>query len=87
MDRTIGYYEKNAESFADGTVDVEFAEIQDKFISQLPKNGYILDFGCGSGRDTKYFIGKLLNTIMANGEKVLLFVGFFCHLVACQPKL
>lgn len=50
MDRTIDYYEKNAESFADGTVDVEFAEIQDKFISQLPKNGYIMDFGCGSGR-------------------------------------
>lgn len=71
MDRTIGYYEKNAESFADGTVDVEFAEIQDKFISQLPKNGYILDFGCGSGRDTKYFIGKGFRVDAVDGSEGL----------------
>lgn len=29
----------------------------------------------------------LLNTIIVNGKKVMLFVDFFCHLVACQPKL
>ena len=57
-DRTINYYENNAEAFADGTIDVVFTDIQDRFLSFLPDAGYILDFGCGSGRDTKYFISK-----------------------------
>jgi len=58
MNRTIDYYENNAASFADGTYDAEFADIQNRFISLLPEGGYILDFGCGSGRDTKYFVSK-----------------------------
>jgi 2-polyprenyl-3-methyl-5-hydroxy-6-metoxy-1,4-benzoquinol methylase len=28
-----------------------------KFLLKLPTGAYILDFGCGSGRDTKYFLG------------------------------
>ena len=27
-------------------------------MKELPLNAYILDFGCGSGRDTKYFLDK-----------------------------
>ena len=71
MDRTIDYYEKNAESFANGTIDVEFADIQDKFISLLPANGYIIDFGCGSGRDTKYFIEKGFRVDAVDGSESL----------------
>ena len=71
MDRTIDYYEKYAESFADGTVDVEFADVQNKFISLLPEKGFILDFGCGSGRDTKYFIGKGFRVDAVDGSESL----------------
>ena len=28
------------------------------FLGKLKKGGYILDFGCGSGRDTKHFLGQ-----------------------------
>lgn len=31
-------------------------ENYDKFLSKIPRESYILDFGCGSGRDSKYFI-------------------------------
>ena len=58
MPNTISYYEKNAKSFIDGTLKVDFTEIQDMFLELLPDNANILDFGCGSGRDTKYFIDK-----------------------------
>lgn len=71
MDRTISYYEKNAESFVNGTVDVEFADIQNKFLSLLPESGFIMDFGCGSGRDTKYFIGKGFRVDAVDGAKSL----------------
>lgn len=71
MNDTLDYYEKNAEAFADGTVNVEFTDIQDRFIYLLPKNGYILDFGCGSGRDTKYFISKGFKVDAVDGSEKL----------------
>ena len=53
--KTLYYYNQNAESFIQGTVSVDFKETQDKFLQSLTGKT-ILDFGCGSGRDTKYFI-------------------------------
>ena len=55
MGNTINYYNENAKKFIDGTVSVDFRSIQDTFLELLPENAKILDFGCGSGRDTKYF--------------------------------
>lgn len=53
---TIAYYDQNAKSFAAGTVSVDFTGIQNEFLKLLPANASILDFGCGSGRDAKYFL-------------------------------
>lgn len=56
-DTTLNYYNNNAETFIKGTVAVDFSDTQDKFLSLL-SGKKILDFGCGSGRDTKYFLEK-----------------------------
>ncbi len=56
--KTLEYYDKNAEVFSTGTLNVDFADIQNRFLTLMPKGGLILDFGCGSGRDTKYFLDK-----------------------------
>ena len=50
--QTIAYYNQNAASFIQGTVSVDFQTTQDKFLNALPGKR-VLDFGCGSGRDTK----------------------------------
>ena len=55
INKTLDYYNKNAESFIQGTVSADLKDIQDKFLNELSGNK-ILDFGCGSGRDTKCFI-------------------------------
>jgi len=55
---TLDYYNEKTEEFIDATVNVDFLETQDKFLSLLPQGAHILDFGCGSGRDTKYFLDK-----------------------------
>ncbi len=56
--KTIDYYNENAGAFVNDTVDVGFSEVQDRFLELLPAEAHILDFGCGSGRDAKYFIKK-----------------------------
>ena len=53
---TLKYYNENATSFSATTQIVDFSTMQDKFLALLQPNAYILDFGCGSGRDTKYFM-------------------------------
>lgn len=53
---TLEYYNKSAVEFYKSTVNVEFSTMQNFFLSKLEKGAFILDFGCGSGRDTKYFI-------------------------------
>ncbi len=56
MNDTLNYYEKNADAFTAGTQKVEFYDVQEHFIRHLPSGSRILDFGCGSGRDTKFFL-------------------------------
>lgn len=56
MNKTINYYNSNADNFVAGTISVGFQDIQKKFTDKLPKGATILDFGCGSGRDVKYFL-------------------------------
>ena len=56
--QTLDYYNKNAQHFTGDTLNVEFSNIQDNFLAQLPAGALILDFGCGSGRDSRYFLQK-----------------------------
>jgi len=49
------YYERNAKSFFDATVDVDMTPIYQRFLPLLPSEGRILDAGCGSGRDLRAF--------------------------------
>ena len=58
MSSTIDYYNIHARDFSDSTINVEFTHMQDHFLDLLPSGALILDFGCGSGRDTRYFLDK-----------------------------
>lgn len=53
---TIKYYNDSAMDFYKSTVNVAFTTMQDFFLGKLKNGSSILDFGCGSGRDTKYFL-------------------------------
>lgn len=55
---TIGFYNKCAEDYSEDTFHIDFSNVQKRFLSIISANGFILDFGCGSGRDTKYFLSQ-----------------------------
>ncbi len=55
MSGTLNYYNANAQKFFDETINVDMSVLRDRFLSKVPSGGYVLDAGCGSGRDTKVF--------------------------------
>lgn len=58
MNETKEYYQNNAQAFFDDTVNADISEQYEHFLKYIPNGGRILDFGCGSGRDTKAFLQK-----------------------------
>lgn len=58
MNKTKQYYQDNAQDFFDSTVNANLSSHYDHFLRYVPEHGKILDFGCGSGRDTKTFLQK-----------------------------
>ena len=69
--KTLDYYNQNADAFVAGTVSVDFKHTQDKFLCRLNPGDYVLDFGCGSGRDTKYFIEAGIKVDAIDGSEEL----------------
>lgn len=68
MHSTIDYYNLNAKNFIENTQDVDMHLAQDRFLRLLDENAAILDFGCGSGRDTKYFLEKGYHVTATDGS-------------------
>lgn len=68
--KTLDYYNQNADQFVKGTVSVDFKKTQDRFLEAL-LGKRILDFGCGSGRDTKYFIEAGFEVVATDGSEEL----------------
>ena len=67
---TLDYYKDNTDAFYNETVIAETDGIRNRFLDKLAKGASILDFGCGSGRDTKAFLdlGFAANAIDGSPE-------------------
>ena len=68
---TLDYYNDHTEEFVSQTQSVDMTSIQDRFIGLVKAGGHILDFGCGSGRDTKYFLSKGFSVTATDGSEEL----------------
>lgn len=71
MNNTINYYNQNAENFIANTQNADMHPTQERFLRLLDANTSILDFGCGSGRDTKYFLEKGYQVTATDGSSEL----------------
>ena len=71
MQPTLTYYNQNAIRFYTTTVSVEFTATQQRFLSYIPAPAAILDFGCGSGRDTKAFLDQGYHVEAIDGSEEL----------------
>ena len=64
MDKNIQSYDDTVEEYYQNTKNLEAPEIKirNKFLSQLPEGGLILDLACGPGRDIQEFIKRGFQT-------------------------
>lgn len=69
--KTINYYNNNAEDYYKGTVSVDMKALYEKFEKHLPPDASILDCGCGSGRDSKHFIDQGYRVSAFDGSEKL----------------
>ena len=70
-ERTLNYYNGNASLFSGETQTVDFHEVQELFCTYLELSSHILDFGCGAGRDTKFFLEKGYQVTAVDGSEEL----------------
>ncbi len=69
MNNTIQYYDHNAKDYFESTVHADMSEHYERFLKYLKKGAYILDLGCGSGRDSRYFIEHGYKVKAIDGSK------------------
>jgi SAM-dependent methyltransferase len=56
LNGTIEYYNSNADKFSRETLHVDMSAFYEPLLELIPRSGKILDAGCGSGRDSLYFM-------------------------------
>ena len=71
MNDTIDYYNKNADAFYESTIDADMSAQYDMFEKRLYAGARILDCGCGSGRDSKYFLDNGYEVVAIDGSEEL----------------
>ena len=62
------YYDIHAEEYAEKTLKADMSAVQQDFLSLLPIGGFILDCGCGAGRDTRDFLKAGYNVLPIDGS-------------------
>lgn len=69
MNKTIDYYNRYAKEFCERTTGTDMSFCQNKFLGYLEKGAKVLDAGCGSGRDSKYFIEKGMQVVALDASE------------------
>ncbi len=73
IDQTIEFYEKNASSYIESTLNTNISELYRPFEELLSRGCRILDLGCGSGRDSMYFAKKGYDVVALDPSPAMCF--------------
>lgn len=69
--RTIEYYNTHADRYSEITRNADMSDIYKRFEKNLKPGCRILDLGCGSGRDSKYFLDKGYKVVSLDASEAM----------------
>ena len=84
---TLAYYRNNAMDYVRRTIDLKFTRhICQRFLELLAPNSLILDLGCGSGRDSHFFLDQGHRIVAVDPvEAIAAYAAkYLCHPVRIQ---
>ena len=70
-DNTLNYYNNNSKEYFEKTKSAATTALYKEFLENIPVGGSILDLGCGSGRDSLYFMNNGYNVTLIDGSSEL----------------
>lgn len=71
MSKTIDYYDSNADGYFESTFNLDMSAQYNMFEKRLYAGAHILDLGCGSGRDGRYFLERGYEVTAVDGSEKL----------------
>ena len=70
-DNTLNYYNNNSKEYFEKTKSAATTALYKEFLENIPAGGSIVDLGCGSGRDSLYFMNNGYNVTPIDGSSEL----------------
>lgn len=68
---TITYYDRKANAFAQDTAHADVSIMLKEFVEPLPAGASILDWGCGSGRDSRAMLDMGFSVTSTDASKAM----------------
>jgi len=69
--QTLKFCNHNAQTFFNNTFNLDLSKFYQPFLAILPVNAHILDAGCGSGRDSRYFLEQGYKVTAFDGSEAM----------------
>ena len=69
--QTLKFYNRNAQTFFNNTFNLDMSKFYQPFLALLPADAHILDAGCGSGRDSRYFLDQGFEVTAFDGSPAM----------------
>ena len=70
-DGTLGYYNREADAFAHDTAQADVSELLAEFTTLLRPGATVLDWGCGTGRDSRAMLDMGITVISTDASPAM----------------
>ena len=79
MHKTLFYYENNAKHLSQRYESAKVDNIHSLLLNTFPSKSYLLEIGCGSGRDAGFMYRKGYDVLAIDGSREMIAEAKRCH--------
>jgi 2-polyprenyl-3-methyl-5-hydroxy-6-metoxy-1,4-benzoquinol methylase len=79
MHKTLSYYANNAKDLSQRYESAKVDNIHSLLLNTFPSKSYLLEIGCGSGRDAAFMHQKGYDILAIDGSREMIAEAKRCH--------